>query len=306
MRRSRQLSLKECYQILSLDKDATLEDVKRAYRRRAFELHPDLNPGKPDAALQFQRLNEAYVALSQVLQAKEKAQGKTAETSSGARGDTEEAGASGAASQKRAQTEEPHAESEKSSFSDAQFTTHTAEHASSENDAEEARNDAADAETRKRANAAYGKEDVLRDLLNDPFARRVFEDIYSEVNKQDSAATPPTSAAPPPSPPKPRKVSLEWGQSKLNLDFSHGIKGMVKGWLRSQIDEIQTFRLPASSLVPRARIRLQIRRGLSDDLVTVEITLPPDFVVGKPVRLKGLGKRVGPWQGDLYLTLEPK
>lgn len=306
MRRSRQLSLKDCYQLLSLAKDATLEDVKRAYRRRAFELHPDLNPGRPDAALQFQRLNEAYVALSQVLQAKEKAQGKNAETSSGARSDAEGASASGAASQKRPQAEESHGESEKTSFSDAQFTTHTAEHASSENDTEEARNDAADAEARKRANAAYGKEDVLRDLLNDPFARRVFEDIYSEVNKQDSAATPPAGAAPPPPPPKPRKVSLEWGRSKLSLDFSHGIKGVVKGWLRSQIDEIQTFRLPASSLVPRARIRLQIRRGLSDDLVTVEITLPPDFVVGKPVRLKGLGKRVGPWQGDLYLTLEPK
>ena len=224
------------------------------------------------------------------------------------RSDTEGSGASGTTSQKRQQTEESRRESEKTSFSDAQFTTHTAVQASPENKAGEARNDATDAEARKRANAAYGKEEVLRDLLNDPFARRVFEDIYSEVNKQDPASAPSENAAspPPPPPPQPRKVSLEWGRSKLNLDFSHGIKGVVKGWLRSQIDEIQTFRLPASSLIPRARIRLQIRRGLSDDLVTVEITLPPDFVVGKPVRLKGLGKRVGPWQGDLYLTLEPK
>ena len=51
------------------------------------------------------------------------------------------------------------------------------------------------------------------------------------------------------------------------------------------------------------RVRLQIRRGLSGELHTVEITLPLDFAVGKPVRLRGLGKRVGPWQGDLYLTL---
>ena len=28
-----------------------------------------------------------------------------------------------------------------------------------------------------------------------------------------------------------------------------------------------------------------------------------DFIPGKPVRLRGLGKRVGPWQGDLYLKL---
>ena len=43
-RRPRQLSVKECYEILKLDKGADLQAVKRAYRRRAFELHPDLNP----------------------------------------------------------------------------------------------------------------------------------------------------------------------------------------------------------------------------------------------------------------------
>ena len=51
------------------------------------------------------------------------------------------------------------------------------------------------------------------------------------------------------------------------------------------------------------RIRLQIRQALSGELKTVEITLPPDFAVGKPIRLRGLGKRVGPWQGDLYLII---
>lgn len=67
MKRNRQISLKECYSILNLSKGATLDDVKRAYRRRAFELHPDLHPGNADAARQFQRLNEAYVALAQIL-----------------------------------------------------------------------------------------------------------------------------------------------------------------------------------------------------------------------------------------------
>jgi len=66
-RRPRQISLKECYDILKLKKDADTADLKRAYRRRAFELHPDLNPGNPDASKDFQLLNEAYVALSAVL-----------------------------------------------------------------------------------------------------------------------------------------------------------------------------------------------------------------------------------------------
>ena len=76
-----------------------------------------------------------------------------------------------------------------------------------------------------------------------------------------------------------------------------------KGWLRRQIDEEQTLALPSANLAPGKRIRLQIRQALSGELKTVEITLPPDFAVGKPIRLRGLGKRVGPWQGDLYLII---
>ena len=40
--------------------------------------------------------------------------------------------------------------------------------------------------------------------------------------------------------------------------------------------------------------------------VHVEFTLPEDFVVGRPVRLKGLGNRIGPWRGDLYIRLYAK
>ena len=79
-RPSRKLSLKECYEILKIDKHADLETLKSAYRKRAFELHPDLHPDNPDAGRQFQRLNEAYVALSAVLKpaAEKAAQGKDA------------------------------------------------------------------------------------------------------------------------------------------------------------------------------------------------------------------------------------
>jgi molecular chaperone DnaJ len=59
-------------------------------------------------------------------------------------------------------------------------------------------------------------------------------------------------------------------------------------------------------LKPGARIRLQIRRGLSEEVSTVDLTLPQDYAAGKPVRLKGLGRRIGRWQGDLYLTLVAK
>ena len=58
-RRTRQISLKECYEILNLQKGADLQAVKSAYRRRAFELHPDLNPDDPEASFSFWNCREA-------------------------------------------------------------------------------------------------------------------------------------------------------------------------------------------------------------------------------------------------------
>ena len=95
-RRPRQISLKECYDILKLKKDADTADLKRAYRRRAFELHPDLNPGNPDASREFQLLNEAYVALSAILKHED-----------GVRASTEASRAAQAESKERAAKEEP-------------------------------------------------------------------------------------------------------------------------------------------------------------------------------------------------------
>ena len=97
--------------------------------------------------------------------------------------------------------------------------------------------------------------------------------------------------------------NLAWGTPKWDMDMSKGVKGAVKGWLRRQIDEEQSICLPAAGLGPGRRVRLQIRKALAAEPTTIEITLPPDFVIGKPIRLRGLGKKVGPWQGDLYLTI---
>jgi len=153
---------------------------------------------------------------------------------------------------------------------------------------------------RRKAEATYqaGQDEVLQDILRDPFARRVFEDIYSQIRRDGGGL-----AA---RPPKKRKLSLEWGGKALTVDLTHGIGGAVKGWLRRQIDDEQTVYLPALSIVPGARLRLQVTQGLSGEVRTVEVTLPQDYVVGRPIRLKGLGKRIGPWQGDLYLRILAK
>ena len=51
------------HQILGVPPDASLEEIKRAYKRKAKELHPDYNPS-PTAHDDFIKLNEAYIQLT--------------------------------------------------------------------------------------------------------------------------------------------------------------------------------------------------------------------------------------------------
>ena len=51
------------YKVLGLDKSASKEDIKKAYRKLARKFHPDLNPNDTAAQKKFQQVNEAHEVL---------------------------------------------------------------------------------------------------------------------------------------------------------------------------------------------------------------------------------------------------
>lgn len=55
---------KDYYTILGVNKNATPEEIKRAYRQLARKYHPDLNPGDQEAEASFKEINEAQEVLS--------------------------------------------------------------------------------------------------------------------------------------------------------------------------------------------------------------------------------------------------
>jgi len=58
------MSKRDYYEVLGLDRSASLSDIKKSYRKLALELHPDRNPGDTHAEEKFKEASEAYGVLS--------------------------------------------------------------------------------------------------------------------------------------------------------------------------------------------------------------------------------------------------
>ena len=54
---------KDYYKVLGVDKNASEDEIKKAYRKKAMEFHPDKNPDNPEAESKFKEAAEAYDTL---------------------------------------------------------------------------------------------------------------------------------------------------------------------------------------------------------------------------------------------------
>jgi len=273
------------YEILGLEPEADLTEIKKAYRRLAFKYHPDLNHDDPDAGAKFQQINAAYVFLRQQLQSPSKENTKNTYQSTKNR---EAAYAYKKTSRQKTCRQQSQSSKNKQHFQPheqtRQKTTTGAfkarqQHRTTVRQTTSTRYQASNKS--HRAQFFNRQEDILKEILNDPFARQVFEDIFQKVKQHSSA-------------------SINDAQQAIKSDL-RSLPKTIKHWWRKQLDVEQTISLPASRLIPGTKLRIQIRHKLIGSPKTINFTLPLDFRIGRPIRLKGLGLSIGPWKGDLYL-----
>lgn len=312
----------EGYRILRLPDGAGLDEVKAAYRKLAFALHPDLNPNDPQAARSFQRLNEAYVLLKQLLEQ----EGSRRTSSAGAKGrDSARTGPPSKEEVLRDILKDPFARQVfEDIYREARQGPPSGPQFGQSNGAAGGQSSPGSAPgagpggfgftaSARQAASAYAAKAAAGGQGSQGGAASGGTGATGAAKGAAAAKGTPSSGKPSPQAPtaaSPRKrartMRVEWGDKKLHVDLSDGLWGAAKRWVRGWLDEEQTMLLPAVHLRPGVTVRLTVQQGVADTARAVDVVLPSDFVPGRPIRLKGLGRKFGPLKGDLYLRILAK
>lgn len=410
------LTLKEAYLLLDVTKDANIDEVKQAYRKRAFALHPDLHPDNANAAAEFQRVNEAYVTVIAYLDNEAKKQSAKAQFVNAERErkkqfeeqrrraeqkkaeerrkkekerqeriererremeriqarerarreeerrrllqekiDREEARIKAKQEEERLQLikklEEKAQEFKKLIIEQMEAVRRENESRATAQNQEQSQTENQEQQYKKVNNsynasgeAVYNKyagnyEQVVQNAFADmqsggqaaQHTQNTADDTAQNTNRDFAYDTVFKNVRPEQSHAQEQQGYTEDTQKKIQKEHFTGqeisvtkensipqailkastepLEGIKKGlssWFKSQIDEELELFFPAAKLQPGVKMRLQFRVGLANELQTIELTLPKDFVPGRPMRLKGMGKKIGKWQGDLYLKLQAK
>lgn len=396
------MTLQDAYMLLQVSKSADIDEVKQAYRRRAFALHPDLHPDNENAVREFQRVNEAYVTVISYLdsQAKRnsvKAQFVDKKNAERARFQEEKRQAEEKRAEERRRKEkerEERIERERREMERRQakerakreeerrrrlqeeierqeakikakqeeerlkliknleekaqefkkLIVEQMEQARKEREEKEkVRENGGNAQSfweerqnrhkaEQNANTYNAFGSPVYNKYAGSFEQKIFrhaqnmqdgdkQDNNPFENTSDNTAYVHVDSGQPKSAPQKKnqkeyftdseifankEKSISQAILKASQEPLEGIRRGLSSWFKSQIDEELELFFPASKLQPGVKMRLQFRVGLSNELQTIELTLPKDFVPGKALRLKGLGKKIGKWQGDLYLKLQSK
>ena len=202
------MRLDEARALLGVSATDELEAIKSAYRKLAFSLHPDLNPDDPRAKRKFQRLNEAYLLLRHFHANREREPGPAA--AGQARPGPQPGPKTATAGARREQGPGP-GQAHRQRQARAAYTQASRQNAD--------------------AGFFFRREEVLQDLLKDPFARQVFQDIYRQVRASGRGQKPLGK----------KELTFKWGDKAVSLDLTKGLWGNIKAWFMRQLDDEPAF-----------------------------------------------------------------